>query len=199
MSFPATEVAIVPNWEVLGMRGTGSHDFRAENLLVPARRTFSVFTDEPRESGPLFRFPFGSIAQVSFGSVALGVAAGALGAFRELAERKPRYGAEGPLETNEGVRIRQAEAQATLAAARAWFFEAATAAWAQTLAGKDLSEETATELRNASVHAASSAARAADAVFEVARTSVVRDGDRLGRAWRDVHVVRQHALLSPLG
>jgi alkylation response protein AidB-like acyl-CoA dehydrogenase len=199
MSFPARDVEVVPNWDVLGMRGTGSHDFRADNLLVPAHRTFSVFTDEPPESGPLFRFPFGSIAQVSFGSVALGAAAGALEAFGELAERKLRYGADGTLGTSEAVRIRQAEAQVTLAAARAWFFEAASAAWARTVAGKDLPEETVTEVRDASIHAAASSARSADLVFEVARTSVVRDGDRLGRAWRDVHVVRQHALLSPLG
>ena len=50
----------------------------------------------------------------------------------------------------------------------------------------------------AGVHAAQASARATDLVFGLSRTSVIRDGDPLGRAWRDVHVVRQHAALSPI-
>jgi alkylation response protein AidB-like acyl-CoA dehydrogenase len=199
MAFPAESVEIIPNWEVLRMRGTGSHDFRVAPVFVPAKHTFSVFTDAPREPGPLYRFPFTSIAEVSFASVALGIGAHALDAFDGLAAGKMVYGTDQPLAGHAGARLAAADAFATLASARTWFYDVAREAWAVVRRGRTLDEREAADVRLASIHAGRASARAADLVFEMARTSVIRDGDELGRAWRDVHVVRQHAALSPTG
>jgi alkylation response protein AidB-like acyl-CoA dehydrogenase len=198
MAFPPSAVEIVENWEVLGMRGTGSHDFRVAPTFVPVSHTFSVFTDEPREPGPLYRFPFGSIAQLSFGPVALGIARHALELFEAMAAEKPVYGSGQPLASSPQVQAVMAEARVTLDSASAWFYAAADGAWDAVCAGETLDDAATETVRLASVHAAQASARAADLVFGLSRTSVIRDGDPLGRAWRDVHVVRQHAALSPI-
>jgi alkylation response protein AidB-like acyl-CoA dehydrogenase len=97
------------------------------------------------------------------------------------------------------VRHSLAEATSLLGSARSWFYEVAAEAWEVVVGGGELNAGLAARVRLASVNAVRSSARAADMVFEMARTAPVRDGDELGRAWRDVHVVRQHAALSPIG
>lgn len=198
MAFPAAAVRIVDNWSVLGMRGTGSHDFHVDPTFIPGSHTFSVFTDAPREPGPLYRFPFASLAQASFAAVALGIGIHALDEFDALATRKTIYGSTQLLADNAYVAGVATDARVTLQSAKALFYQVAEAAWQAVCRGNTPGSDALEDVRLASVHASRSAARAADLVFELSRTSVVRDGDPLGRAWRDVHVVRQHAALSPL-
>ena len=122
LAFPANEVEIIETWDPAGMRGTGSHDFRVESSLVPLRRTFGVFDDWPFERGPLYRYPFASIAEMSFGAVALGIGRHAIDEFLALAgSRRSMYTGE-PLGDRQGARVRLGEAEALLSAARAWFY-----------------------------------------------------------------------------
>ena len=94
------------------MRGTGSHDFRVGSSLVPLRRTFDVFGDWPFERGPLYRYPFASIAEMSFGAVGLGIGRHAIDEFLALAEsRRSMYTGE-PLGDRKGARVRLGEAEA---------------------------------------------------------------------------------------
>jgi indole-3-acetate monooxygenase len=53
---PDTQVAVVPReeisfndgWHVQGLKGTGSYDYRVEDVFVPVSRTFPLFSREPR-------------------------------------------------------------------------------------------------------------------------------------------------------
>ncbi|MBV8538641.1 MAG: flavin-dependent monooxygenase, partial [Alphaproteobacteria bacterium] len=65
---PRTDFDIVDNWDVTGLRGTGSHDLVVRDAFVPSYRTQS-FMDNLRGVGagqavntsPLYRLPFGQI------------------------------------------------------------------------------------------------------------------------------------------
>jgi alkylation response protein AidB-like acyl-CoA dehydrogenase len=118
VAVPATEIELVNTWSVLGLRGTGSHDFMIEDRFVPAARTFST-TDDPREAGPLYRFPFFSVAELSFGAVALGVARRALDEFAALARDKRPLGSPTLLRDDADARARYARAEATVRSSRA--------------------------------------------------------------------------------
>ncbi|MCY3887559.1 MAG: acyl-CoA dehydrogenase family protein [Chloroflexi bacterium] len=199
MAFPASEVEIVENWDPVGMRGTGSHDFRVESSLVPYRRTFGVFDDWPFESGPLYRYPFNHHAEVSFAAVALGIGRHAIDEFLALAgSRRTLYTGE-PLEDRQGARVRLGEAEALVSAARAWFFEVARSSWDTVVAGGALEPEEASRVSLASIHAANSAARAAMLLFEAGGSAALDAGSPLARAWRDVHALTKHVAVSPLG
>jgi alkylation response protein AidB-like acyl-CoA dehydrogenase len=198
MAFPAGAVEIIERWEVFGMRGTGSHDFEVSLAIVPERHSFSVFTDAPRLPGPLYRFPFGSIAECSFAAVALGLGRGAIDEFRLLAAVKNAYGSDRPIDSHPGVAARLADAQLLVASSRTWLHQVVGAAWKSASAGQPLSQEEQALVTRASIYATQSAARAADVLFQVAATGPVRMDSTFGRCWRDVHVVRQHAMLSSL-
>ena len=139
MTFPASEVEIIENWDPAGMRGTGSHDFRVDSSLVPFRRTFSVFDDTPFEHGPLYRYPFASIAEVSFGAVALGIGRNAIDELMALAgSHRSLYTGE-LLRDRQVVRARLGEAEALVSSARAWFYEVAQSSWDTIVRGESLS------------------------------------------------------------
>jgi alkylation response protein AidB-like acyl-CoA dehydrogenase len=46
--FPKSKAEIIDNWQVIGLRGTGSDSYRVEDLFVPQKYTFS--RDNPARS-----------------------------------------------------------------------------------------------------------------------------------------------------
>ncbi len=199
MAFPPSAVRIIPTWDTVGMRATASHDFAVDETVVPASHTFSVFTDAPRETGPLYRFPFSSTAETSFAAVALGVARHALDAFAELAAGKRVLGHEGDLAAQPVTRIAFAAAEAGVRSARAWFYEEAQAAWATVCDGAALTDRETALVRLASCHPVEASLRAVDSLHHLAGMSPLFRDSAFGRCWRDLHTVSQHALLSPAG
>ncbi len=197
MTFEPAQVEILDTWDTLGMRGSGSHDFRVIGATVPAARTFSVFA-EPHEAGPLYRYPFGSIAAVSFAAVALGIARNMLEEFAEFAAEKRPYGREGVLVDTPTARLRMAEAEATLASAREWFFREVQASWDAATSGETLGSDGESRVSLASIHAAKSAVHACNTLFEIGGMAPLFMASTLGRCWRDVHTVSHHGVLSPL-
>jgi alkylation response protein AidB-like acyl-CoA dehydrogenase len=198
MAFPASEVRIIEAWDTSGMRGTGSHDFAVDGAFVPEPFTFSVNDDPPWEPGPLYRFPFESIAQASFAPVATGIALRAVDEFRALAARKGVYGSTAPLLDQPGVGALVAEATASLAAARSWLKLTVAEAWEEVASGGTLAHEGRDRVALASIFAARTAARVTAQLAEYAGTSQARSESVFGRCLRDVQVVASHAGLSPV-
>src|SRR5690242_8217039 len=82
MVFPKAEAKIIDNWQVLGLRGTGSDSYAVEDYFVPQRRSAGRDNEaELREPGPLYKFTSGMIYAMSFAHVSMGIARGALDAF----------------------------------------------------------------------------------------------------------------------
>jgi hypothetical protein len=44
---PQEEISFNDSWYVQGLKGTGSYDYRAEDVFVPERRTFPLFIRKP--------------------------------------------------------------------------------------------------------------------------------------------------------
>lgn len=187
MTFPATDVEVLDTWHVSGMRATGSHDIRVPEVFVPTARIFDVF-GEPRERAPLYRFPFGSIAQLSFAAVALGIARHAIEAFGRDASPTRRG--------RPHVTVLLDDVEERLETARDEFYEQASAAWATVTADLDVSEEAQERVRSAAVLATRTSADVVEGLYLEAGMAPLFRGSELGRCWRDVHAVSQHVALS---
>jgi alkylation response protein AidB-like acyl-CoA dehydrogenase len=197
MSFPRAAVHVHDTWDTLGMRATSSHDFSVEGVFVPAARSFDVF-GEPSEHGPLYRFPFLGIAELSFAAAALGIAAHGIEAFERFAAGKRIHYSGGLLADAPLVRQRVGEATSALAGAREHFYAAAAGAWARVSAGEPEPPGEPASLTRAAAEAAQTSSRALDSVFALAGMSPLFHDSTFGRCWRDVRTLAQHALLSPL-
>jgi indole-3-acetate monooxygenase len=193
MAFSPSDVEILATWEWPGLRGTDSNDIVVTRAVVPAAATFSL--GEPVLDGPLYRYPFQSIAEVSFAAVALGIGRRGLDEFASLARTKPDR-AGGRLADAVEVQDALGEAEAAMRSARAYFFDSVHESWATITSGQPLSPTTVALVRLAAAHATSAAARAVDRCHELAGMSPLGRGSRLGRAWLDVHAVTQHMAVS---
>jgi len=87
---PRRDYTIEDNWHVMGLCGTGSKDVVVADAFVPEYRTHSYvdafLLKNPGAAvndGPLYRLPFGAVFPNSIAAPAIGVALGALDAFRE--------------------------------------------------------------------------------------------------------------------
>jgi alkylation response protein AidB-like acyl-CoA dehydrogenase len=75
---PSTSVEITGNWDVMGLRGTGSFDYSINEQVVEDGRTFWLFDGEPRCGGGVYRLGVVGFAGIGHSGWALGVARRAL-------------------------------------------------------------------------------------------------------------------------
>ncbi|MEV6598866.1 acyl-CoA dehydrogenase family protein [Actinoplanes sp. NPDC051346] len=187
--FDPAQLTIHDTWEVAGLRGTGSHDFSADDVFVPADRTFSL-AEPPRQTGPLYALPALSLLALGIGAVALGIARASIEEFGELARSKRNPLTGETIAAKPAVRVAIAEATALHGAGLAYLRHSFT----DDGAGADVRRRAA--LRLAISTATRNAARAVDLVYNAAGGGAVYDTSPLQRHFRDVHVATQHAMVS---
>jgi indole-3-acetate monooxygenase len=184
---PASVARVDDTWSVVGLRGTGSHDFIVDDVFVDERH-MSSFADPPVERGRLYnpRTFFVTLWVVTAAN-ALGIARGAIDTFIDLAGRSSTSSPL-PLRDRPAVQSRVAEAEAILSAARAFVLDTAGTVWD---GGADPSLAIA-KARLAITHGMHEAVRAVDLVFHAAGTNAIYSSNPLERHFRDIHVVVQH-------
>lgn len=197
VAVPAAQVVIEDSWDTAALQGTGSHDIRMEEVFVPTEFSFDLFAP-PRIDRPLYRFPFMSIAEASFGAVALGYARGALDAFSQGPARRRPMGGEKTAAEFEAVQIRYAEAEMRLRAARAYFYQAVVSAWQQVLENRPVASNQQQDIALATVHAVQECRAGIDRLSEAAGMPLLYRANPLGRYQRALHALTQHAITSPL-
>lgn len=129
---------ILDTWYTTGLRGTGSNDYRCEDLFVPEERTFSLL-DPPKREGAIWARPDHLMRKMS--GVPLGVAADALETARELlSDKTDRWTS---VRSRDIPRVQSAVAQAhgMLAAARSYVFTSLEAQWKKLERGEPLTVE----------------------------------------------------------
>ncbi len=90
---PSESVEITGNWDVMGLRGTGSFDYSITEQLVEAGRSFWLFDDDPRSGGGVYRLGVVGFAGIGHSGWALGVARRALDEIHDiLASGRARIG-----------------------------------------------------------------------------------------------------------
>lgn len=197
MVFARDDVTFHDTWHVMGLKGTGSVDFSVDKARVPKARSVSLIHDKPVESGPLYRFPAFGVLGMGIGAAALGNAAGALDAFRDIAVSKKPAASRRTLAERAHTQMVFSEAFAKHAAARAWYFAAIDEAWSEATVGDDISLDARAKLRLASTHATRVSADVCRDLHDLAGGSAVYLSNPLQRRFRDAHVMTQHMMVAP--
>ena len=73
-TLPVGEAEYTDNWDVLGLRATGSIDYSIREVFVPAEWTYPVFIQAPLRGGSLFSIGTINFAGICHSGWALGVA-----------------------------------------------------------------------------------------------------------------------------
>jgi alkylation response protein AidB-like acyl-CoA dehydrogenase len=82
---PRDSVELTGNWDVMGLRGTGSFDYTIPEQFVEEGRTFWLFECEPRSGGNMYRLGSVAFAGIGHAGWALGVAQRALDEIQAIA------------------------------------------------------------------------------------------------------------------
>jgi indole-3-acetate monooxygenase len=98
------------------------------------------------------------------------------------------------LRERNSAQAKLAEAEAILRAGRVLLYDTLGDTWQATLAGEKLSLTQKADVLLAMTHAVSSAVRAVELMYRVAGTSGIYTRNPLERYFRDVQVLRHHAL-----
>ena len=191
---PAERCEILDTWTTTGLRGSGSHDFAAEDVFVPAEQTFNPWTSPIQREGPLYAFPFMFI--VNGAGVPLGTARAAIDALVELASGKRLLGGTG-LQDAAWARTAVARAEVLLGGARGYVFDALGEFWETLVKGDTPTLRQRAGFRLALAGASELCVQAVDLMYQTAGGSSVYATSPLDRLFRDAHTVHQHISNSP--
>ncbi len=193
---PRDDGEVVDTWHVMGMRGTGSHDFAVRDVFVPAERTM-WYAEPSAFPGPRFRTPFvGTWGWSLHGANTLGVARGAIEDLTALAQGRSSKVSTVLLRDRPHVQSAVAEAEAIVRGARAFLFEAVEVAWVAANEGAPDAIKRNWEARLALTHAVHEALRAVELLYNAAGTNAIFSVHRIERAFRDLQVAKHHIAAS---
>lgn len=190
---------IIDTWNVMGMRGTGSHDVSVTDVFVPDHLSFPMepeFEPGSHYRGPLYRLPLVGVAAGGIPTPMLGVARRALDEVTELAKTKTPVASSGLLRERSSAQIQLGEAEAILRSGRLLLLNTMGDAWHRCLDGMPHSLEQKADLLLAMTHAMSSSVKAVEAACKIAGTSAFRATNPLEKCFRDVQTMRHHVFAS---
>jgi alkylation response protein AidB-like acyl-CoA dehydrogenase len=191
---PVEHAELVDNWDVMGLRATGSIDYRIEDVHVPAGFTHHGPTETPVRGGNLFRLGIIHFALIGHSGWALGVARRMLDDLAALVASKS--GRPATLAESPHFHATYGEAEARWHAARAFVHETWRGASATIGSGAPLDVRQKTLLRLALHHATWAAEEISLAVYRAGGTAALRAG-ALQQYFRDMHAGTQHVTAAP--
>ncbi|MEV5688466.1 acyl-CoA dehydrogenase family protein [Streptomyces sp. NPDC052164] len=181
----------IDSWHTTGLAGSGSIDYRADDLFVPAEHSFSFA--EPVRRGPLHDAPDAILRKMS--GIPLGLARAALDHVREVAEH--RVDRETGLAWPQDHRVQQtiAELEMELLAARSAVYTTLERQWEALENHAERSGDERVETALARLHAFRTARRVVHRLFDlVGGASVYRLKSPMDRWLRDANTMCQHAV-----
>jgi indole-3-acetate monooxygenase len=191
---PVRQATLIDNWDVLGLRGTGSIDYRIDDVFVPEAYSHFAVTDVPKRGGALFTIGIVGFAIICHSAWACGIGRRLLD---ELANKvRGGVGRSGGQAASEAFHEQYAKAEATYRSARALVHET----WADVKEALDRGDAPSvrqhTLLRLAMAHVTWSCHEVAEFVYKSAGTLALRSGT-IQRLFRDMHAGTQHITSAP--
>ena len=194
---PTASVKIHDNWQVMGLRGTGSCDFSVDDLFVPERFAWDVSRTEPTRGGALYRLGRPGFVTNEHSAFALGVGRRSLDALAEVAAAKTRgYNSTNLLANRPVVQRALGESDLRLRAARALNIEILEAAWQAVCAGHPPEPPLQAQLRGCATYTTDVAVDVASQAFRYGGGSALFTTSILQQCLRDLNAAAQHQMVS---
>jgi len=193
---PRDEVEVVENWDVAGLRGTGSHTYVVDEVFVPETRSLPLFAEVDPGLAPALRVPLLTFAHVGFAAMGLGAAWSALDDFRALLDKKTPALTGTPLKQTATAQLALADCTSRLRSASAylnWLLDRLVEAAERGL----LQPEDRAEARLAITSSVDTALAVVEELYRVAGTSGIFATSPLQRRFQDIHVLSQQLFARP--
>ncbi|MGI9327126.1 MAG: acyl-CoA dehydrogenase family protein [Pseudomonadales bacterium] len=184
------EYEIQDTWYTTGLRGTGSNDYRCEDLFVPEEHSFS-FQEPAKRTGTIWAKPDHLLRKMA--GVPLGVAADAIDYAKLALSDK--------LDRRTGVLYRDmpkvqyaiAEAHSILGGARSYVFSSLEAQWRRLEVGQPLTEEERANAWLSRTNAFQAGRQVVSLIYDtIGGNAIYARKSPLDRHLRDINTACQH-------
>jgi alkylation response protein AidB-like acyl-CoA dehydrogenase len=193
---PASSFEVLDTWHSTGLAGSGSNDYRTNDLFVPEAHTFAL-ADESRRPEPLYRYSGMFLA--SWHGVALGLTRRAIDVALTLLDTKfsafppPPV----PLRQRPHTRVAIAKAEMEWRAARAFTYEMIDRLWDEARNRGQVSSESRRIMMQSLTFSFRTARSVTQSMYDlVGTTAIFSTRSPLDRLLRDAITMSQHLLIS---
>jgi indole-3-acetate monooxygenase len=196
---PRDQVVVHDNWQVAGLKASGSSDFSIEDEFVPEEMTYS-FADfsmgRAQTGGATLRLGMPAVVTPFHIGIALGIARRALDEIEAQAIEKGRGFPPSSLSAQPHVQFALGQAEIALAAARAYGLHVMSDLYAEAQTGRVPAPARQAEARAAGAYITEVAQRVTTAAFQAAGGIALFDTNPLQRCFRDIAAAGQHFVVS---
>jgi len=189
---PRAKVEILGNWDVLGLRGTGSYDFNVSEQIIHEDFAFDVSSPEPKRGGALYGMGFLAIPLLCHASFGLGCTARVLDEWAKHARGKRRLKG-GSIAESEIFQRDLGIAHARLRAAEAYIRDSFTQLFNGAGQGH-IADSLKLDARLGTSNIIALEAQIAQQAFTSSATAGQRNGSRMQRCFRDLQAANAHFL-----
>jgi len=201
---PAKDIIINDDWNVAGLRGTGSCSVVAKNVFVPRHRYLSLpgliegkASGARLHEGSLYKSAAVPVLQLALAPGAIGAAEAALDAFQERLPGRIIAYTLGEKQIESATTHRQvAEAATKIRVARLLLHRAVDDIEAAAAAGAMMAPRDRARIRMDCAHAVRQCLEAVDTLFLACGGSGIAEANPIQRAWRDLHAINMHGALA---
>ena len=192
---PRRDAVLAGNWDVLGLRATGSVDYTITDLFVPEGFTHPPGLLVPKRGGNTYGIGLLGIAVIGHTGFALGVGRRALDEIAAFA--REQSGPTGRVRDSDAFREQYGSAEAHFRAARALIYESWSDIERTIARGDPMTTRQTTLARLSMSHVTSIVADLCSFAYRSGGGVALRDGP-LQRCFRDIHAGTQHLHAHPL-
>ncbi|MFZ4875546.1 acyl-CoA dehydrogenase [Janthinobacterium sp. Mn2066] len=195
---PAAQVQLIPSWNSLGMRASASHSYRIEDAWVSQAHGFTIKAEAATAAGPLYRYPFYSLAYVTLAANVAGMASHFMQLAQECIRHRRHAGQDLPLIEVPAVAALLQTRQQAFTAGRSHFYTVLDNSWAKVAGGEALTADDMAQVQGSSLALTAVSRAAVNELYPLCGLYAAREDSVINRVWRDFHTASQHPLLSPV-
>jgi indole-3-acetate monooxygenase len=196
---PRDQVVIHDNWQVAGLKGSGSCDYSIEDVFVPEEMSFplmELIQGNAVTGGAAVRLGLPALVAPFHIGIALGIARRALDEITTQAIEKGRGLPPSPLQTHPHFQLALGKAEVELASARALAIQVMSSLYDEAEAGRLPPPTRQAEARAAATYITEVAQRVTTVAFQSAGGGALFDTNPLQRCFRDIYAAGQHFVMS---
>jgi alkylation response protein AidB-like acyl-CoA dehydrogenase len=187
------------NWQVAGLKASGSCDYSIDDGFVPEAMTFrfiDMLSGAAVAGGAALKVGVPALVMPFHFGIALGIARRALDEVTAQAIEKSRGRPPSLLATQAQFQFSLGKAELELAAARALAIAILSAAWEQAATGSVPPPAMQAEVRAAASYVTEVAQRVTTVAFQSVGGGALFDTNPLQRCFRDIYAAGQHFMMS---
>jgi alkylation response protein AidB-like acyl-CoA dehydrogenase len=189
---PRAKVEFLGNWDVLGLRGTGSYDFKVLDQVIHRDFAFDAGDPEQQRGGPLYRMGFMAIPCLSHSGFALGCTRRVLDEWVDYARKKQRP-PTGTVSETETYQKELGLAHARLRSADAYVRDTFESLYAAAELGH-VPADLKLDVRLCASNVISTGAQISQLAFTASATTGLRNGSKVQRCFRDLQAGNAHVM-----